>query len=290
MDSYFTKREITHPYTSGLYQKDLTLKEITEELSADLTEEEKRSPFAKYYYEPIPELQPQMKEAIENGPLSEEQMYMPNEAGPILVSGSKNYPLNGYGVLKNGVGYSTMLVKQDGITDEMIAAYRDHFAVTEDMKQRTLFYKTWYPGKHLIHFEDAIIEDFGWGFCLQDMNWELFNMEKHSGIKKEELPKLDPNCIAVMGVGGKCFAINNPEDCTETFMIQYLRDTDQGRELCIHYFYGLKMFADGRMEICPNVGREELTERMKGMMQHAMYECCNEIKHIKEFWNELQEH
>ncbi len=287
MDSYFSEREITHPYTSGLFQKDLTLKEMTE-LSADLTEEEKKSPFARYFYEPMAELQPQMKEAAERGPLKENEMYMPDQAGPILLNGSTEYPMNGYGVMENGVGYAAILAHQYGITDEMIAAYRDHFAVTEDMKQRTLFYKTWYPGKHLIHFEDAIIEDFGWGFCLQNMDWSIFNMEKHFGVKREDLLKIDPNCIAVMGLGGECFAINNPEDRTDTLMLQYITETEKGRELSIHYFYGVKVTPDGKMEICPNVGKEELTGRMKGMMLHAMYECCNEIKHIKEFWSEYQ--
>ena len=287
MDSYFTGREMTRPLTSGLFKGDLTLEQMAA-LTPELTEKEKTSPFAKYYYEPMAPLQPQMAAAIEAGPLAQDQMYMPNEAGPILLTGSKDYPLNGYGVMDNGVGYSTMVVHQEGITDEMIAAYRDKFAATEDPQVRTLFYKTWYPGMHLIHFEDAIIEDFGWGFCLQDMNWELFNMEKHFGLKHEQLKEIDPELIAVVCVGGECLSINDPEDRTQTCMIQYTRQTDKGRDLCIHYYYGLKITPDGGMEPCCHVGREELLARMLGMMKHSMYECCNEVKHIKEFWAELQ--
>ena len=160
MDSYFTGRELTRPYTSGLYKKDLSFDEM-KNLNSQITEDEKGSLFAKYYYEPMAELQLQMKAAVKAGALKPEQMYMPPQAGPILQSGSKGYPLNGYGVLENGVGYASMVIHQDGITDEMIRNYRDNFAVSLDPKIRTLFYKTWFPGKHLIHFEDAIIEDFG---------------------------------------------------------------------------------------------------------------------------------
>ncbi len=288
MDSYFTNRELTRPYTSGKMMADLTLEEISK-LPADLTDAERTSPFAKYYDEPLAELQPQMKEAVEKGPLSEEEMYMPSEAGPILLGGSKNYPLNGYGVLANGVGYSTSLMHYDNITDEMIAWYRDHFAVTEDPAVRTLFYKTWYPGKHLIHFEDGIVEDFGWGYCLQEMNWDIFNMQSHFGVKKEDIPRLDPDCIAVTGLGGKCTLVSDPSDNSYTCMIQYTKQTKTGRDLCVHYWNGVRLYPDGRIEVAPNVGREEMQERMKNMMLHAMQEDCNEKKHIEEFWNETHQ-
>lgn len=285
MDSYFTGRELTRPYTSGLYKKDLSFDEM-KNLNSQITEDEKGSLFAKYYYEPMAELQLQMKAAVKAGALKPEQMYMPPQAGPILQSGSKEYPLNGYGVLENGVGYASMVIHQDGITDEMIRNYRDNFAVSLDPKIRTLFYKTWFPGKHLIHFEDAIIEDFGWGFVLQDMDWDVYQMEKHLGLKMEEIPKNDPHCIAITGLGGECISLENPLDRTYTCMVQYIRETENGRDLCIHYWNGVKLSQDGSIEVCPNVAKAEMEKRMCNMMQHAMYETCNELKHIKEFWEE----
>lgn len=69
-------------------------------------------------------------------------------------------------------------------------------------------------------------------------------------------------------------------------MIQYTKQTKTGRDLCVHYWNGVRLYPDGRIEIAPNVGREEMQERMKNMMLHAMQEDCNEKKHIEEFWNE----
>lgn len=287
MNQYFTKREMTRPLTAGKSMFDFTFDEIRN-FPVDLTEAEKTSDFAKYFYEPMAELQPQMKAAVQADPLQMDQMYMPQEAGPILLNGSKAYPLNGYGVLENGVGYSSMLVHQDGITDAMIAHYREHFAATDDPEVRTLFYKTWFPWKHLIHFDDGIVEDFGWGFCCQVMDWDIFNIEKHFGIRMEDIPRIDSSCIAVVGLAGECINVDDPEDRSFTCMIQYTRDTENGRDLCIHYWNGIQLNKDGNMDIHPNVGRAEMTKRMKGMMEHAMYECCNECKHIKEFWDETQ--
>jgi hypothetical protein len=285
MDSYFTNHEMTKPFTSGLCMKDMSREQMLA-LSAEITEAEKKNPFAKYYYEPLAPLQPQMEAAIENGPLSPEEMYMPQQAGRIMLTGSKDYPTSGWGVLDNGVGYSSMVVHQDGLSDEKIVNYREHFAVTDDPEQRTLFYKTWFPGKHLIHFNDGIIEDFGWGFTLQTMDWDIFNMEKHLGVKMEEIPKLDPHCIALIGLGGPCVAIENPDDRSDTCMVQYTRETEKGRDLCIHYWNGVKLSPDGKIEVNPNVDPETMSERMKGMMLHAMTESCNELHHINEYWQE----
>lgn len=286
MDSYFTDRQMTRPYTSGLMMKDMSLEQM-KALNPYITEAEKKSPFAKYYYEPLASLQPHMEKALD-APLRQDEMYMPDEAGPILLNGSRDYPLCGYGVLSNGVGYASMVVHQEKLTDKMIANYRDHFAVTKDPDVRTLFYKTWYPGKHLIHFEDAIIEDFGWGFCLQEMNWDIFNMRHHFGVSMDEIPKLDPDCIAVTGLGGECFLLDDPSDRSYTCMIQYTRDTGDGRDLCVHYWNGIRLYPDGKIEVQPNVGRKEMETRMKDMMLHAMTESCNELKHIREYWQETQ--
>lgn len=286
MDSYFSGREMTRPYTSGLYKKDLSFDDLRN-MTPYLTVREMDSPFAKYFYEGMAPLQEEMKEGL-NRELSENEMYMPKDAGIILLNGSKGYPLNGYGVMENGVGYATTLTHQVGISDEMIKAYRDEFATYKEPDMRFLFYKTWYPGKHLIHMEDAIVENFGWGFCRQDMNWELLRMKEHLGVSHEEIQKNYPDTIALVGLGGELVNIMNPEDKGYTFMVQYTKQTPEGRDLVVHYWSGIHIFDDGTYEVCPNVGRAEMVKRMKGMMEHSMYENCNEIKHIREFWNETR--
>lgn len=280
MDSYFTNRELTRPYTSGLNKSDMTLDEIRA-LTPALTYEEAQAPFAEYYYEDPVKLAPEMLEAAKS-PLSSDQCYMPMESGRIMLTHDSRYPVNGFGVLENGVGYASMVIRQYGITDEMIRYYRENFAVNEEC--RNLFYKLWCPRYHIIHFNDAIVEDFGWGFQLQDMNWELFNMEHHFGIRREEISELDPRCIAIMAPGGTCMDIMHPEQKEETCMIQYLTENEKGRELWIHYWVGIALKPDGSYEICPRADHDTMESHMRHMMLHAMTECSNEVRHIKAFW------
>ncbi len=285
MDSYFTGREMTKPYTNGTYMADYTFEELCQ-MSAELTEEEKKSPFAKYYYQPMAELQPQMEAALEK-PLEPGQCYMPQQAAHIMLTDDKRYPKSGYGVLENGVGYASAFVCQDGITDEMIKYYRENFAISEEC--RNLFYKIWFPGYHLMHLEDGIVENFGWGFLRQEMNWEVFQMKGHLGIDKEDIAKLDPHCIALVGLGGENVNIQNPSDIQYTFMSQYTHETENGRTLWIHYWNGVKLNEDGTMEVCPSENRETMLKYMKMMLQHAVYEQCNELKLMKGFWEETHQ-
>ena len=282
MDSYFSGREMTRPLTCGKNMADFTWEELRA-MPVTLTEEERKSPFARYYDEPLAPLQDGMAEACK-APLHPSQCYMPREAVAIMFSEDPRYPVNGYGVLDNGVGYCTTRIHQDGITDEMIKNYRENFA--HDMSCRNLFYKTWYPGFHLIHFDDGIVENFGWGLVRQTMDWELLNMEAHLGIRREDIPRVNPACLGLLCPCGPAVNLENPEDVQYTVMVQYIREVENGRTLWIHYWNGIRLYPDGRLDICPSVDRKTMESEMKHMMMHAMVESCNEIKHIKEFWQE----
>lgn len=282
MDSYFSGREMTRPLTCGKRMSDFTLEELRA-MPVTLTEAERRSFFAKYFEEPLAPLQPEMLPALE-APLQPNQCYMPGEAVDIMFSENPAYPANGYGVMENGVGYCSARIAQDGITDEMIRNYRENFA--HDPTCPNLFYKTWYPGFHLIHFEDGIVEDFGWGMVRQTMDWELLNMEKHLGIRREEISVRNPACLALLCPCGPAVSLADPTDIQYTVMVQYIKETERGRSLWIHYWNGIRLYADGRMDVCPSVDRTVMEQEMKQMMIHAMTESCNEAAHIKQFWQE----
>jgi hypothetical protein len=130
------------------------------------------------------------------------------------------------------------------------------------------------------------VEDFGWGPILQEMNWELLDMKKHLGVTREEILRMDPHCLAIMGLGGTATNVNHPEDVQHTFMVQYHRETEKGRELWIHYWVGVTVNADGTMDICPSVDHNTMEMQMKCMMRHAMAESCNEVELIRQFWKE----
>ena len=279
-DMFFGGREMTHPYTSGEFMNAYTLEQLRE-MSAEITEEEKKDPFYKYYSETMAEIEPEHKKAIAAGALPEALCYMPDQAGKILLCGSDTYPENGYGVLPCGVGFASVLIHQTGITDDMIRKYREEFAHTQN---RLLFYKLWYPHMHLIHFEDGIVENWGWGMCRQDMNMEDFCFS-HLGITRDEILQKDPDCIGFLGIGGRCVELQKPtRKDWPMWMIQHTRLTPEGRELRIRYWNGLDLHRDGSVTLEPNPDRQQTLNEMKLMMSHCMHEYCNELKLMKMFW------
>lgn len=284
MEIYLTGHEMTKPYTCGKLRSAMSLDEMRK-LTADLTEEEKASPFASYYYEPMAELDEDQKAAMK-APLLPRQCFMPDKAGKILLDsldGGDEYPSNGYGVLDNGIGYAAMKIMLPGITDDMVRKYREEFAHEEN--NRNLFYKIWFPGKHYIHFDDGIVEDFGWGPVVGEMNWELFRFA-HIGITREEIAKRDPQCISLLGLAGDTLELNEPgAEPWPMFMVCHTRLTEEGREMRVHYWKGAQVNPDGTLTLKPSPDREDTLRKMKCMMEHCLMEYMNEGRLMREFWN-----
>lgn len=282
MACVFSKgRIMVSPRTCGKKMNEVSLEDLRS-MKIGLTEKESESAFSKYYDEPLAEIELEHKKAVEHGPLKPEECYMPELAGSILLDGNNTYPENGYGVLPSGIGFAAIKIVQNGITDEMIKNYQENFVNDENCN---LFYKTWYPGAHLIHFEDGAVEDFGWGMMRMEMNWNNFCFE-HLGIHEEDISKRDPHCIFLMGLGGKAEEIDESQTRERVMcMVQHTRETATGRELKVHYWNGMTFQEDGTIICKPEPDRDKTMREMKSMMIHCMTEYCNQVKLIKEFWN-----
>lgn len=276
--------EMTRPYTSGLRFGALSYEQLRRMTTA-LTEEEGRAPSAKYYDEPMAELSPEHAAAVAGGPLAPEECHMPGETGALLLADGGRTAENGYGVLPNGVGYAAIKIEQAGITDDMIRNYRERFAHDGPP---TLFYKLWFPGAHLIHYEDGVAEDFGWGMLNLEMNRDHF-MLRHLGITREDIVTRDPQCICLLGLCGRGWKVEHPEDAPiYTCMVQHTRLTSTGRELRVRYWSGISFAPDGAISYHVKPGRAETLEQMKKMMEHCMREYSNERRLMQAFWRESQ--
>ena len=281
-DFYSTGREMTHPRTSGVFFGELSYEQL-QNMTAQLTDEEKSAPSAKHFVEPMASLTKEHMAALNAPPLKPEECYMPEKSGQILLNQSYEFAENGYGVLANGVGYAAVLIKQDGITDEMIRKYREEFAHDGPT---TLFYKLWYPSMHLIHYENGVAENFGWGMLNLEMQMENFSF-RHLGISKEDIPVEDPDCISMLGFYGRGWQIANPElPPIYTVMVQHTRLTQTGRELRVRYWNGIALVPDGTLEYHVNPDRIQTENQMKCMMEHCIREYSNEMKLMQEFWNQ----
>ena len=126
-----------------------------------LSEEDQKKPYAKYYYEGRTEItDPEILEAIRPGnPMPLEDALSAEDLIRLLEPGCPQ-PKIGYCVRPDGIGYSCACVKMPGVTMEM----RDWYMpwVYGDPGLR---YKIWYPGSHEIHYHNLAVEDMGWGMC-----------------------------------------------------------------------------------------------------------------------------
>lgn len=279
-DVFSAGREMTHPYSSGKLFGELSYEQLRQ-LTTELTEEEKRAPSSKHYYEPMAEIPPEHQAAIDGGPLKPEECHMPREMGALLLAPDAKMAENGYGVLPNGVGYAAIKIDQTGVTDEMIRRYRDEFAHDGP---RTLFYKIWFPGKHLLHYENGVVEDFGWGMLNLEMRTEHFTF-RHLGITREDIVRRDPHCLCLLGLYGRGWRVDNPEaEPIYTCMVQHTRETPNGRELRVRYWSGFSFGPDGQLEFHINPDREETLRQMRMQMEHCMREYSNEGRLMRAYW------
>lgn len=280
MELFSTGREMTRPRDSGLSFGDLSYAQL-QAMSMALTDAERAAPSAAHYHEPMAPLPPEYDAVLQGPALPPARCHMPLALGPLLLADNAGLAENGYGILPNGVGYAAITIKQDGITDEMIQAYRDAFAADGP---DTLFYKLWYPGKHLIHYKDGVAEDFGWGLLNLEMRRDEFQM-RHLGLTMEEIPLRDPSCICLLGLCGRGWEVAHPDKPPiHTCMVQYTQAVPNGRELRVFYWSGITFAADGTLAFSVNPDRGETLAQMHCMMEHCIREYYNELHLIKAFW------
>ena len=127
-------------------------------LTTELSEEEKKSPYSKYYLRQLKMPSRESLKAVElDNPLPGESMFMPDQLASRLAVDFRV----GYGVMENGIGFSLSRIRMEGVTDEKIQYFIKNFRPEGD-----LYYKSWYPGTHLRHYVNGCVEDVGLGIEL----------------------------------------------------------------------------------------------------------------------------
>lgn len=125
----------------------------------DLTDEEKKSPYAPFYYEPILSPAPEILTAIQPGkPIDPSLALAPQDIGKLFVPGSLKVD-NGYCLLPDGTGFSIIHTSSSDTTLEMEQWWWP-WIMSGDYDY--LNYKIWMPSLHSTH-GTPICEDLGWG-------------------------------------------------------------------------------------------------------------------------------
>lgn len=267
------------PKDSGIRYGTLTDEEL-KKLSPELTETEKSCPHAKYFYEMPAPLPREFQEAIASGPMDVSKAFGMEEYGRYMNNTGHCEVENGYCVLPNGVAYAAALLRQEGRTSQIIDFYNRYFAPEE-----SLFYKTWYPGSHYLHYDGGALEDFGFGRI--NMRFVGGVEPEDLGINQREIEKNDPNCILIGGTSAIGYNLDkNPKKLERNCIVFYHRLTDYGREVRVRLWYGIGV-EDGAYHLTVPPAEEALDIAKKTMI-HVMQEYTNDQYLEMKFWRECR--
>jgi len=247
-------------------------------LTTDLTEEEKASPYAKYYDEgPAAPAQEVMEAIKPNNPIDPSKATMPSDVAELVRNHGQRGEENGYCIMPDGTGYATILTRSHDITPEIQKVY-ESFNPEGD-----LGYKIWYPGSHIRHLMDGAIEDMGGG--IMKINFYAPLPPEAFGI--EDLKSLDPDCIALMGGGGRFKKLTDGEDVPFAYManIHYSRKVGNGYEMRSLFWNGIRV-VDGRTEVFLNPGQVITEEEMRTVASHCAYEFANNRAVMLSWYND----
>jgi hypothetical protein len=217
-----------------------------------LTEEEKKSPIAKYYTETLAQpTNPAALQALLAGPMDPNLSIKPEQAKTLMQSGYVEGE-NGYCIMDNGAGYLAVNNKFPGVSLDMMKWWFAWHPL------ETLRYKIWNPYCHpyaaiadvdrakitdpnlpieekivdVVHF---VVEDIGGG--MQDVVIHFRPVEE-LGFTKEELAA--NKCYAIGGYG----LVENREGQkgkTPAIMLHFYRETEDGIESRTRFWMGYRI-------------------------------------------------
>ncbi len=274
---YKTDHPMLMPKSTDIPFGTMSIEEL-KKLPSDLTENEKKAPHAKYFYEVPVELSEEHRAVIAGGPMDPADAFEMQDYGKYMNNTGYCKVENGYCVLPSGITFAAVKIDQNGRTDEMVDYYNKYFA-PED----SLFYKIWYPGCHYIHFCDGALEDFGFG----RVNMKFIGQVEVEplGIRYEDVVKNDPACISINGTIAEFYNIDSddPDKPIIGTLVFYHRLTDNGREMRMRMWCGIAPDGKGGY-IIDKVPEEEALNVAKCTMMHLMQEYSDDEYLERKFW------
>lgn len=249
-------------------------------LSAEPTPAEMASPFFAYYRKQMPVPPPALTASYEDGPMDASLGYLPQEIGARFLAPKSESGERGYCVLPNGVGYVAMKIDQPGRTDEKQAKFNNYFAPTG-----SLAYKIWHTEAHIMHFVDGAYEDFGWG--PQKIRFQAPIDFQYLGMDEQMIRSKDPCTKFLMCNSSSAYNPFDPERKIEySCMLRQLRETPNGRELRIRYWFGMAIDANGVILTNLQPGDSTPLEHMRLMAKHCAWEYTNEAYLVEKYWTD----
>lgn len=249
------------------------------DMQISLTEEEKKSKFAKYFYRDSVDPSTENLIACERGNyLPQEEAFMPEDYPKHMNAKHIGEIRSGYCLLENGIGYSVARVPMDGVTDEVMQAFLDDFRPEGD-----LFYKDWCPNMHVRHFSDMAIENFGTG--LEGLTFLAGMTPERFGIYPD-MEDFDTELIGIDGGASIMEPLHSPGTNTQYVLEAcYYRETPTGRETFIHFWQGMG-WKDGKFVRMIPEGESVNIRDVRTLFEHSVWENTQLAELIRCFWKD----
>lgn len=160
----------------------------------ELTEQQSKSPYAKFYYEPVNKPAPEVLAGIGETQMDISKALPFSEMEKVFLPGPEPCG-NGWCMLPDGTGFSSIITRMPDVTLEMEKWWSSWFAAPD---YDYVNYRIWLPGLHRSH-EMPITENLGWGFVNITMAQPVMPSMLNLSAEPE---KLDENFIGFMGSSG----------------------------------------------------------------------------------------
>lgn len=245
-------------------------------LNCELTAEEEASPYSKYFaLGPAAPSEENIRATEYNTPMDPSRGFMIEDyAKKMDVPGCSNVK-TGYCVLPNGVGFGMATTFMPGCTAEVMTNYIENFNPPGD-----LYYKAWFPGGHIRHYEDMAVEDVGFGM-VQLRFIEGLTAEK---IGMPQPPLGDTYNIGITGANILCQPLHQPDaEPMHISELCYYRLTPEGYEQRVTFWIGMH-FKDGKSVLHLPDNKPVDPMIPAALARHSAWETATFMRNIMAFW------
>jgi hypothetical protein len=265
-----------------------------------LTPEEEARPFAKYYYDEIPQPDPAHYNAMET-PIDSKDAYGPEEINRMLdVDGLRQGVEVGWCNLPNGAGYIANTILYPDVTAEMI----DWWFVWHTLED--LRYRIWYPPQHAgimlspidrarVLDPDIPMREKNWGlthYVTENCDCGMENVDiafRSPADMGFDMPKFNQVAATFAGGQGWAVTVNKCDDSitAPAIMCHMFYQESGGLRHRTRFWMGYRFNESGKPEIClpPHVAVP--APAVQGLARHNVKEFTRYRDFLPRIYKEL---
>ena len=270
-------------------------KDIHKELKTELTSEEEKKPYAKYFYKPIANSNPELMEILKQGPMDTDKVLLPENVNNLLEDGYDEVE-TGYCVLPNGTGYVAVNNKFPGVTLDMIKWWfawhsledlrymlwfrKGHYGISVNDEDREIILDSKTPMLDKIYGRTHhVIEDTGNG--AEDIQISFLSPEE-LGF---DMTKYDSKSFTVIGANGVSQARAGGPKGAAT-MLHFFREVPGGVESRSRFWMGYHMIDKKPCKLMPD-GVQMPIQAPMGLAFHNVEEYSNLAAILPSLYKEM---